>query len=220
MKATFNSLRWIVLFLVSTVAVSTMADAGKVIDNPGYRPESRVAGTFLDELASSQIAVLPTVIRTRTTTRTSTASQRAVVEFLKEQQLGKPEALNRNTDLGEVQGQSQFDMFQNDEKRLGEIVKTEVEADYVLMVEFLMPQGPSGDISVFGIHVYVLDSAGERAFSFLLNSHHQLFVEARLASADSSEAGYQALAKKGTPVAMNALLAQIRQAQEPMDSRQ
>jgi hypothetical protein len=194
----------IATLLVSGGTFSSAADSPRTPDAPGFRPESEFADTFLEHLDSTRIAVLPTVIRTKTTTTFSEASQKAVVDLLKEHKLGVPEALKMELDMGELKGRSQFDWFRNDEMRLGEIVKTQSGADYFVALEFLVPKAPSGEIAVFGVHIYVLDANGENAFSFLLNSHHKTLVEARLTSADSSAQGREALVLKGSNVALDA----------------
>jgi hypothetical protein len=212
MKVNTSYFPWVAAFLVSGAALSSAADSHKESNAPGFRPESEFADTFVEHLDSSRIAVLPTVIRTRTTVTFSEASQKAVVSFLKAHKLGLPSARKTELDMGELKGQYQFDWFQNDRIRLGEIVKTQSGADYYMALEYLVPESPSGEIAVFGVHIYVLEANGENAFSFLLNSHHTTLVEAGLKSADSSNEGREALVLKGTDVALDALLQQIEQA--------
>ena len=71
---------------------------------------------------------------------------------------------------------------------------------------------PPGNQYVFGVHVYILDRNGENAFSFLLNSHHRVFVEADLTVKDSSEAARTRVIEKATQLGLAALKAQIEQA--------
>jgi hypothetical protein len=77
-------------------------------------------------------------------------------------------------------------------------------------MEILVP----GDNEVFGIEVYVLDRQGRSAFSFLLNSHHQLFVDAKLVAKNSSEEAREKMIGNATRVGLVALEAQIEQARE------
>lgn len=214
MKTNTPASLWLAALLVSGAALSSRADTHGTMNTTGFRPQSDLADTFLDQLDSSRIAVLPAVIRTKTTTTTSEAPQKAAVEFLKAHKLGIPEIRKLELNLGDLNENShgQFQWFQNDEARLGEIVKAQSGADYYLTLEFLVPKRPSGDIAVFGIHIYVLDANGSNAFSFLLNSHHKMLVDADLTSVDSSEQGYEALVLKATPVALDALLEQVKQA--------
>lgn len=220
MKTIVSCPLWVATLLVSAVVLTGVAaeDTHQVVNAPGFRPASKLADKFIEQLDSSRIAALPTVIRTRTATTFSEASQKAVVAFLKERRLGVPEARKVKLDMGELKGNAQFEMFQTDQAKLGEMVKNQSDADYFVGLECLIPKSPAGDISIFGLHIYVLDAKGENAFSFLLNSHHQIFADAGLKSADSSERGFEALVLKGTQVALDALAEQIKQAR-PNKSR-
>lgn len=214
MKTKNCFLHYAAALVVSAAGLSVAADSHVTENVPGFRPESELAGKFLSDLSSSRIAVLPTVVRTMTTTMTFDAPQKEIVEFMQEHKLGIPEARQVTLDVGELKGRGQFEWFQNDEAKLGEIVKKQSGADYYLIPECLVPQTPSGEIVMFGIDVYVLDAEGRNAFSFLLNSHHQMLVDANLMSADSSEEGYEALVMKATDVALDALAQQIEQARK------
>ena len=52
-------------------------------------------------------------------------------------------------------------------------------------MEFLVPEYQS----VVTIQVYVVDQQGRNVFSFVLNSHHKIFAEARKASAPLKAVG-------------------------------
>lgn len=214
MKINSSYIFWIATLIISGFALSSQADTDKQVNAPGFRPETKAATKFLEHLDSSRIVVLPTVIRTKTTTTHSKASQGAVVDFLKEHKLGIPEAGKGGFDMGELNGKSQFEWFQNDQKRLGEFVRQQSGADYYLTLEYLIPKTPSGEAAVFGVHIYVLDADGKNAFSFLLNSHHKVLGDAGLKSADASEPGLESLVLKGDNVALDALLEQIKQARQ------
>lgn len=198
--------------VVSGATAIAVPHSDEVVDAPGYRPGSEVAGEFVKSLKSTRIAVLPGIIRTREKTIYTEATQKAAVEFLKLHHLGKPELRKLEMDVGPLDGKSQFDWFKSDRGRVGKIIQAQSGADYFLALEFLIPKNPSGEISIFGIHVFVLNAKGEDAFSFLLNSHHKVFNEPELKSEDSSAEGRTALVSKGTPVALEALLEQIGRA--------
>ena len=189
------------------------AEPGEKWNPPGYRPQSELADSFLEQLGSSRIAVLPTLVRTRHGTVQSEASQKVVVNFLKQNKLGVPEMRETELDVGKPQGKGQYDLFMNDLKTIGKVVKTQSDAEYFVVLEHLVTPTPSGDIAIGGIHIYVLDAKGENAFSFLLNSHHKIFVEAELRSADSSKQGRDTLVLNGTKAALSALEQQIKAAQ-------
>ena len=83
------------------------------------------------------------------------------------------------------------------------------DVDYIVVIEVLFSPSGQGDAKVFGIHVYVLDSGGENAFSFLLNSHHESFSEAKLRASKNTAKSREQLAIKSTKIAMKALKQQI-----------
>ena len=214
MKSNYTYSLLIATFLISSGGILAGEESQEKLTAPGFRPQSKLAGPFLENLGSSRIAVLPTLIRNRQGTDHSETSQKAVVRFLKEYKLGVPEMREAALDVGVPQGRGQFDLFQNDLKKIGEVVKNESGAEYFIVLEHLVTPIPSGDIAIGGIHIYVLDSEGENAFSFLLNSHHEIFSEAKLRSADSKKQGQDTLAVKGTKVALLALEQQIKVARE------
>ena len=64
-----------------------------------------------------------------------------------------------------------------------------------------------GTGGVIGARIDILDSQGEDAFSFLLNSHHKLFADARL---EKEAAGSRTeMIRKGTDVIIKALQFQL-----------
>jgi hypothetical protein len=85
-----------------------------------------------------------------------------------------------------------------------------MESDYYMAVELLMVPGRKNDLGMFGIHVYILDKAGDNAFSFLLNSHHKIFVDAKLYVEDTSKDAIEKLIADSTQVALQALDQQIQ----------
>ena len=186
------------------------AEPGKKWNPPGYRPQSELADSFLEQLGSSRIAVFPTLVRTRQGTVQSEASQKVVVNFLKQNKLGVAEMRETELDVGKPQGKGQYELFMNDLKTIGKVVKTQSDAEYFVVLVHLVTPTPSGDIAIGGIHIYVFDAKGKNAFSFLLNSHHKIFVEAKLRSADSSKQGQDTLVLNGTKAALSTLEQQIK----------
>ena len=79
-------------------------------------------------------------------------------------------------------------------------------------MEVLFPPIRGSSQAVFGIHCIILDNRGENAFSFLLNSHHQMFVDAKLTADDLSDESRTALIRKATDVGMQALAGQLQHA--------
>jgi hypothetical protein len=210
-------LNYVSPLLIATVLIAGGAplsgdESNERLKTPGFRPQSKLADSFLKQLDSSRIAVLPTLIRTRQGAVHSDASQKAVVGFLKKNKLGVPEMREAELDMGKPQGKGQYDLFMNDLKTIGKVVAKQSDVDYFVVMEHLVTPTPKGDIAIGGIHIYVLDAKGKNAFSFLLNSHHKIFVEAKLRSADSSKQGRDALVLNGTKAALSALEQQIKAA--------
>ncbi len=56
----------------------------------------------------------------------------------------------------------------------------------------------------------VLDAEGQNVFSFLLNAHHQMFIDAAMMTDNLSEKTHAELVQKATAVGLEALVAQIQ----------
>jgi hypothetical protein len=63
---------------------------------------------------------------------------------------------------------------------------------------------------VFGVHCIILNAKGENAFSFLLNSHHQIFTDAEMVADDRTEKSRNELIRKATEIGLEALVQQIK----------
>ena len=180
-------------------------------DKPvAFRPETELAESFVKRLESSSVAVYPAIVRTRAGTTRSEPAQKLAVEFMKEQKLGLPKPAEKPLNVKELKGKFQFDLFQSGMKDIGETVKNQSEADYAMALEFLVTPVPSGGLAVGGIHVYVLNSEGQNTFSFLLNSHHQPFVDADLKTKAAGDEDLAALVQRATKVALEALQTQLQ----------
>ncbi len=176
---------------------------------PGYRPESKYAEAFIDSVGASQLVVYPTVVRIKTpdgiVMSHNRLSQKAILDHLIKNQIIDPNGL----DLSQIEGRGQFDFFQSSMKMMAK----QIIHAYHLAAEVIIIQQPNNHLGVWGIHVYILDQAGNNAFSFLLNSHHQLLVDAKLFSEDNSKEAIDKLVAHSTQVALKALDQQIKQAQ-------
>jgi hypothetical protein len=81
--------------------------------------------------------------------------------------------------------------------RLGNELKMKKgNIDYCIIPEILFEPIRQGTLFVFGIHIFILDKQGENVFSFLLNSHHELFIEAKLYAYNPSEKEAEALKQR------------------------
>jgi len=176
--------------------------------SPAYRPDSENALSFIQQLNTVNLAVYPSIIRTLDGTSFSTQSQQQIIELLNEAQVTKVVAKSNLIDPGEMKGKSQWEMFVNDKQSIVEHLKQlRPDIQYNLIMEFLLAPGNE---SIFGIHCYIIDQEGENAFSFLLNSHHQLFVDAKLIAGDSSAASRALLIEKATQAGVSAFIQQVR----------
>ncbi len=206
-----KSFQFIVRVIVC-LAILILSGCTPTVDShqisPAYRPDSENALSFLQQLNTVNLAIYPSIIRTLDGTSFSTQSQQQIIELLNEAQVTKVVAKSKRIDLGELKGKSQWEMFVNDKQSIVEHLKQlRPDTQYSLIMEFLLPPGNE---SIFGIHCYIIDQEGENAFSFLLNSHHQLFVDAKLIAGDSSAASLALLIEKATQVGVSAFIQQVR----------
>ena len=190
-------------------------ETAKNIIDPAYRPPSENSAEFITALKTTTIAVYPSIVRTPEETSYSVKSQQQIVSLLNEKKMTTAVAKPGAIDPGELKGKSQWDMFSNDLHQLAAELKSQKPAaQYNLVMEFLLPPGNQ---AIFGIHCYVFDRHGENAFSFLLNSHHRLFVDAGLSAGDSSAASRAKLIEKATKAGVTALIQQVN-APDPQQS--
>ena len=199
------------LGLCFALTISAHESEQKLID-PGYRPPSDLSSAFVKRISSAEVAVFPTIIRTPEDTSYSSASRQQAVEFLGKNKLGTGKAADIQFDMGDLQGRSQWEMFQSSMQTIGkQLGEHEVEGDYIIVLEILISPGRSEVIEVFGIHCFVLEPGGANAFSFLLNSHHKAFVDANLRTSDVNQQGKEWLAIESTKVVLTALKNQVDQ---------
>lgn len=180
--------------------------------DPGFRPPSDYAPAYLESLDTATVAVYPTIVRRADRTAHSFASQSQIIDLLNNEKIMTAVAARRRIDLGKLEGRSQYDLFLENALRIAEVQRSHAsEAEYLLVMEFLLPENNQ---TIFGIQCYVLDKNGGNAFSFLLNSHHQLFVDAKLHARDTSEAARAKLMAKATQAGVTALKQQIEHARK------
>lgn len=174
---------------------------------PGFRPPSPEAEVFLASLETSRLVVFPTVVRGVDRYTYSVPAQHLAVDLLARMELTTVAAMDRRVDLGPPPLTSQWDMFQGGLEELARALEDwPPGADYVLAMDVLLPPG---EREVFGIHTYILDREGRNAFSFLLNSHHEVFSEADLSVDEPTEAALEKTVLEATRVGIAALGAQI-----------
>ena len=200
-----------VVFCLAFLSLPVLADQGsRTSTDPGFRPYSEYAPEFIKALPTATVDVYPTVVRRLDRTALSFSSQDRILTLLKDELMVMAVAKSTRFDLGKLERMAQWDLFQIDMKAIADKLESrKSDADYSIVLEIVM--GPS-DQRVFGIHYYVLDQQGQNVFSFLLNSHHQIFVDAQLFADNSSEAAREQLTQRATQAGIVALQAQIDQA--------
>ena len=199
--------------LLAAVLFSPAAadERGTTIQEPGFRPDSEQSKLFLESIGKTSFVVLPTMIRRVERTALSFDSQRLIVNYLLENQIGDATSISLRIDQGILERRSQWDLFNRGIAAVAAaLAAREPTADYTLVMEILVP----GDQAVFGIHIYILDREGRNAFSFLLNNHHQFFRDAKLVAADSSEEARAKMIADATMTGLRALQTQIANAIE------
>jgi len=210
----------IALSFAVQAASLTAHETDEKTPDPGFRPECKLSSAFVAEVNSATVLVYPTVVRSPTNTAFSTEAQQQVVAFLNDEGITKAVPDTGTIDPGELKGRGQFDWFQNDMSVIGqEVQKQKIDEKYILVMEVLFPPQRGNRLSVFGIHCLVLDAEGKNAFSFLLNSHHQMFIDADMVVENSSEQSRAQLIQKATAVGMQALVLQLHNEKMHKDKR-
>ncbi len=191
--------------LAAIYSSSAPADAVRqMLDEAGFRPYTPHAAAFVEALGTATIAVHPTLVRRNQRTAVSFRSQAEIIDVLNAAGIRAVRGATR-IDLGPLYGESQWNIFQRDMAKVGEAVSGQ-QPQYHLVLELLLPVS---DDWIFGIECYVLDQHGNNAMSFLLNSHHRIFAQAGLKTANGSEDERLAMQARATTIAVQALLANI-----------
>ena len=193
---------------LGTIKQSTgveLSSLNKYIGNPGFLVESDLNQAFINSYKESKFIIYPTITRAIDTTNWS--------ELLSEtfaQKLKRDENLDisLNKDLlnpGELIGAGQFEFFKNDMKSLANEVRLKKEeSDYFIIPEILFAPKSNETLFVFGIHIFILNKDGENVFSFLLNSHHELFIDAKLYAYSPNESDLEELKQRCLDVGIKA----------------
>ncbi|GAA4890267.1 hypothetical protein GCM10023311_13080 [Flaviramulus aquimarinus] len=173
----------------------------KNISMQGFRPESSLGQEFINSYKESKFIVYPTISRSIDTTTWSKSLSKGFAENLKSEDNLNINLNENSLDPGELKGESQYDFFNNDMERLGNEIKLKKEnADYYIIPEIVFEPKRQGTLFVFGIHIFILNNAGENVFSFLLNSHHEPFLGGKLYAYEPDEKELEALKKRSLEV--------------------
>ncbi len=199
---------------IEKMEITEMISVHQDIEHPAFRPESTLDQAFLDSYKEATIIMYPTITRTTDTTTWSRSLSKGLAQNLRSLENVDISLNETMLDPGELKGEAQFQFFQNDMARLAnEIKENEEEADYYMIPEILFGPEGEGTLFVFGIHLFILDKEGENAFSFLLNSHHELFIKAKLYAYNPDEDDVAALKQRSLEVAAQAFSLMVDQSE-------
>jgi len=183
----------------------------KNISIPGFRPESALAQVFINSYKESKFIIYPTITRTIDTITWSESLSKEFAQNLKRDENLNIRFTENLLNPGELIGKSQFEFFTNDMGRLGNEIKMKKEQiDYCIVPEIVFEPERNGTLFVFGIHIFILNNEGENVFSFLLNSHHELFVEAKLYAYNPNENDLQELKLRSLDVGLKAFKLMVK----------
>ena len=200
----------ILILAVIMIFVFTNTLCSQKVGEPGFRPESDLAQTFINSHKKSKFIIYPTIIRTIDTTTWSELLSREFAENLKKDKKLSVSLSKTTQDPGKLKGDGQFAIFENDMEILGKnIDQKEEKTDYNMILEIVFAPKRDENLNVFGIHVFILNNEGKNAFSFLLNSHHELFVNAKLFAKNPYEKEVEQLNLKCITVALEAFKQQV-----------
>jgi len=164
--------------------------------------ESDKYKSFYHGLKEKGIAVFPGVVRNDDGTTYDLASRNAIASFFQSRGVSNVHLADEEVGLGGLEGlNSQWALFERSMPLFSDHLKANpIDSGYALIAEYVVEE------TINVIHViqcYILDSDGEDAFSFLLNSHHKLFTDARLET--EAAKSRDELLGKGTDVIIKAL---------------
>lgn len=157
---------------------------------------------FYHSLKEKGIAVFPSVVKNNDGTTSDLASRDTIAGFFQNRGVSSVHLVNREVGLGRLEEiNSQWALFERSMLLFSDHLKANpIDSGYALIAEYVVEE------TINVIHViqcYILDSDGEDAFSFLLNSHHKLFIDARLET--EAVKSRDELIGKGTDVIVKAL---------------
>jgi len=204
-------MRWTLVVAALAVTLGCASKSPK-LDYPAYRPEAvgEAERLFRDRLRKTSVVVFPTVVRSFRSTEYDEASRDRIGAFFEAHNLATVHLSEDQVDLSASAAPVQWKLFQQSMSLVAAHLKANpAPAEYAMLVECLVTPTKAGGQAVGGLQCYILDAEGRNAFSFLLNSHHRLFVDARLSTGAASEIARANLARRSTDVVVEALRRQL-----------
>jgi len=158
---------------------------------------------FYHSLKERGIAIFPGVVKDDNGTTYHLASRDMIASFFQNRGVSNVHLADQEVDLQGLEGiNGQGALFERSTSLFSDHLKANLmDSGYALMTEYVVNK------TIHVIQCYILDSHGEDAFSFLLNSHHKLFVDARLET--EAAKSRDELIGKGTDVIIKALQYQL-----------
>ncbi len=158
---------------------------------------------FYHSLKEKGIAIFPGVVKDDNGTTYHLPSRDTIASFFQNRGVSSAHLADQKVDLGGLEGiNGQWALFERSMSLFSDNLKANpMDSGYALMAEYVVNK------TIHVIQCYILDSHGEDAFSFLLNSHHKLFVDARLET--EAVESRDELIGKGTDVVIKALQYQL-----------
>jgi len=178
---------FVLLILVLTYSSCLFAE------EVGFRPgdDEEKIDQFISGFESHVILCFPVIYRSREFYCSLNESEEHLIEYFSGWDLYPNFEFNPDgPDFSETMSNIQWAVFETNMSKFAEFLSNiENSWDYAIAFEILMTNTPSGGQATGGIQCYILNNKGEDVFSFLLNSHHDLFNDANLYinSTDSSE---------------------------------
>lgn len=172
------------IFTFAVMIFLLILSSGLTAEEAGFRPgaDQENIDQFVNDFGSHTILCFPVIYRSSDYYRTIENSNEYLAEFFSGWDLYPAFIYNPEApDFSETMSPTQWAVFETNLDIFSEYLNSlENNWDYAIAVEILMTNTPSGGQAVGGIQCYILDDQGEDVFSFLLNSHHDMFNDAEL----------------------------------------
>ena len=199
-----NKIKAVIIFITLIASASVTFGVYRPESAPGYDK------LFQNGLGKIKITIFPTIVRSFIWTIYDQSSSKRIGTFFETNNLARVHYSNKKINMNKLTARGQWNLFQTSMSLFADHLKVHpVNTEYALVVECLVTPRRSGGEAVGGIQCYVLDSDGSNAFSFLLNSHHELFTDAQLKIGNVTTESRDELVKKSTEVVIKAFQRQL-----------
>jgi len=160
---------------------------------------------FYNSLKEKGITIFPAVVINDDGITYDLASRDTIASFFQSRGVSSVHLADEEMDIGGTEGlNSQWALFERSMSMFSDHLKANaMDSGYALMAEYVV----GGTIHV--IQCYILDSNGDDAFSFLLNSHQKLFTDAQQEIDAEALESRDELIGKGSDVIIIALQHQL-----------